>query len=837
MDVAKILTNTRRSVLSVMTMLTIVFIFSSCGLLLKVPPDEVYLKKHTVVIEDEPDEFRVESDDMTALLRPKTNRKILGMRLNHSIYNLVNKRRLAKSELRAKERCVGVNAKRKSKGKSDKECQSWLMFWAYTVGEPTVFLDSALVDRSEKQLEVFLKKKGYFNVAVEPEIKFLSADSSRCKVLYHTKPGNPYRISEIRYVIEDPVLARKLTQIIERSAIQPCVLFDVDVIDRERDIITEYFNNEGYFDFSKDYIVVDADSTIGNQEVNLTMRINNRNDPNADASDSTGIPHRKYFLGDVYLHTNQGAFDQTLTPRDTLRYRGLKVLSSGEPILKPIVLDYTTTLYRGDTYSKSKVDQTYKRFSHLQVFQSVNIQLEATEANDSTEFNILDTHIYLQPSRKQTLSLDPKLTHRDGALGVYANLVYTNRNLFRGAEKLEIRNILGFEAARSLTESGVDGSYAELVSRNVKLNTFEIGPEVIFKVPRILPLSLDRFKRSNDPQTSISASLNYQSRPDYQRTLSRLVYGNSMIENPAHGSRVFIDWAEISIIKIQKSEAFEQFIVDLDDEFLANSYRDHFITASRLGWVLNTQRIVQQPKYMYLRAYVEGAGNLLRRIYESSSAPLDEAGSYELAGIRFAQYVKAEVDFRFYRNINETNALASRANVGWGLPGKNLSALPFEKSFFSGGSNSIRAWQARTLGPGSFRDTTAIRTYNNIGEIKIEVNLEYRFKMTQMFHGAWFLDMGNIWLQKPDPLRPGSDFSRKDWLGEVAVGTGIGIRLDFEFFLVRFDLGVQVKDPSKVKGERWWWEPKDQYKLFLARLGATPNAIDATFNLGIGYPF
>jgi outer membrane protein assembly factor BamA len=542
-------------------------------------------------------------------------------------------------------------------------------------------------------------------------------------------------------------------------------------------------------------------------------------------------------LGNIYLHTNQSAFDQRILNLDTIKYRGLNIISLGQPTLKPIVLDYTTTLYKGDTYSKSKVDQTYKRFSQLQVFQSVNIQLEATEAKDSSEFNMLDTHIFLQPSKKQLFSVDPKLTHRDGALGVYANLVYSNRNLFRGAEKLEIRNILGFEAAQSLTSSDADATNADQVTRNVKLNTFEIGPEIIFRVPRILPLSLDRFKRSNDPQTSISASLNYQSRPDYERTLSRFVYGNSLIENPSHGSRIFADWAEISVIKIKKSTAFEKFIVDLNDEFLANSYRDHLISATRLGWVVNTQSIVQQPKYMYFRAYIEGAGNLMRFAYKSTKAPLDEAGSYELAGIRFAQYVKSELDLRLYRNINETNALAGRANFGWGLPLKNLSALPFEKSFFAGGSNSIRAWQARTLGPGSYRDTTAIRTFNNIGEIKIEFNLEYRFKMTQMFHGAWFLDMGNIWLQKPDPLRPGSDFNRKEWLSEVAVGTGFGIRLDFEFFLVRFDLGIQVKDPSKVKGERWMWEPKDQFKIFMEKLGGTPNAIDATFNLGIGYPF
>lgn len=812
-------------------------VFGSCGLFIHVPEGETYLKSQKVVIEDKPEDFAVAKDDMKALIRPKTNRKILGMKLNHGIYNLVNKKRLAKSEARAAVRCKIKNDKRVLKGKKEKECRSWLMFWAYTVGEPTVWMDSSLILRSETQLEIFLKKKGYFNAIVEPRVNFIDRNNEKCKIEYIVRPGKPYRVNEIRYDIQDPALASRMTQIIEKSAILPCVLFDVEIIDRERDIITEYFNNQGYFEFTKDYIVVDADSTIGYNEVDITLRINNRKDMSNSEQDSIGIPHRKYYIGNIYIHTNQGAFDQRILQLDTFPFRTLKILSLGRPILNPIVLDYTTTFYRGELYNKSKVDLTYRRFSQLQVFQSVNIKLEAVETNDDNGFNILDSHIYLQPARKQSFSIDPKLTHRDGALGIYGNLVYMNKNLFHGAEKLEIRNILGFEAARSLTETEPDNSNTEQVSSNIKLNTFEIGPEIIFRVPRILPLSLDRFKRSNDPQTSISVLLNYQSRPDYERTLSRFTYGNSIIENVQHGSRLFIDWAEISVIKIKKSPVFEAFITDLNDEFLANSYRDHLIAATRIGWTVNTQQIVQQPKYMYFRMYVEGAGNSLYSIYRMTDAKLDEAGSYEMAGIRFAHYVKSEIDLRLYRNIDDNNTIATRLNAGWGLPLKNLSVLPFEKSFFAGGANSIRAWQARTLGPGSYRDTSSLRTFNNIGEIKLEFNLEYRFKLTQMFHGAWFTDMGNIWLQKPDPLRPGSDFNSKNWLSQVAIGTGFGIRLDFEFFLIRFDLGIQLKDPSKVKGERWMWEPKDQYDLFLDSIGATRRAIDATFNLGIGYPF
>jgi hypothetical protein len=339
----------------------------------------------------------------------------------------------------------------------------------------------------------------------------------------------------------------------------------------------------------------------------------------------------------------------------------------------------------------------------------------------------------------------------------------------------------------------------------------------------------------------LTATFNYQRRPDYVRTLSQMRYSYNWIENPEAISRISMDVVEFSIIKIDKSAAFENFLERLNDAFLKNSYQDHLILATNAAYTLNTQKAKYQPRYFYLRASASAAGNLLNGLMDLTDQPVDTLQSHRIYGIRFAQYFRGETDFRFYSNVNDRNAFVFRAYGGIGVPRKNAITLPFEKSFFSGGANGIRAWQARTLGPGSSRDALLPQTFNNIGEMKLEGNVEYRFKLTSIFNWAFFVDAGNIWLLNEDSNRKGADFQGNRFASEIAVGGGFGVRLDFDYFLVRLDVGVQLKDPAKVQGERWLWQPKDEYLNYLASTGNTVDRIkfrnNTVFNLGIGFPF
>lgn len=831
---------------------------ASCTRLRNVPDGSAFLRRQDVIIHTETPSklplevkgvpvapitnFEVPIDEILFYSRLKPNKRILWFRFNHSVYLLINKGKLTKSEKRTAERCEEKNKRRTAKNKSAVTCNNWRSFMAYSVGEKTVLLDSALMMKSAEQMNIFLQKKGYFRSVVEPEVIY-NTDSNKCRVAFNVYPGRPYRIRSIQYVIQDKEMAQSVGKIRKLSKLDSLSVFDVKALDAEREAIATFFNERGYYDFNKEYVVFDADTTVGAFLVNLTLRIEQPQVPSAEYADSLiSIPHKKYYIGEVYVHTHFNLSTSDYAPTDTIMYEGIHIVSYGKPDINPDVIACAQSYNMGDLYQRSRIDRTYKRFSQMGVFKSTSIQLLPRPTSINERMHVLDTHVRLTPAEKQSFNFYPHFTNRSGNMGIYGNLSYTHRNLFGGAEALDFNIITGVEASQTLAFSNASNDNAAIqLQSNFNLNTFEIGPEITYRVPRLWPFGCDFTSLSSEPQTSLSATYNYQRRPDYQRTLSQVRYSYNWIENPDAVSRVSIDVIEFSIIKIDKSQAFEDFIKRINDAFLANSYQDHLILATNATYTLNTQKAKYQPRYLYLRMGASAAGNLLNGFMDISDQPVDTLNSHRIYGIRFAQYFRGEADLRFYNNVNDRNAFVLRAYGGLGVPRKNAITLPFEKSFFSGGANGMRAWQARTLGPGSSRDALLPQTFNNIGELKLEGNFEYRFKFTKMLNWAFFADAGNIWLLQEDSNRKGAEFKADRFVSEIAIGGGFGLRIDFDYFLVRLDVGMQLKDPAKVQGERWLWQPKDEYLSYLASTG---NAVDrlklrnnTVFNLGIGFPF
>jgi outer membrane translocation and assembly module TamA len=261
------------------------------------------------------------------------------------------------------------------------------------------------------------------------------------------------------------------------------------------------------------------------------------------------------------------------------------------------------------------------------------------------------------------------------------------------------------------------------------------------------------------------------------------------------------------------------------------------------NWEFSNQTSGYQKRYAYNRFGVESVGLNFRLGNELfGKKEVDENGSYTIEGIRFAQYLKFENDFRFYTNFSRNQSLANRVDFGYALPYANSKVLPFEKNFFAGGANGIRAWQARSLGPGSYQDTTSLVSYNNLGEVRLTLSSEYRFDLTNILEGAFFIDAGNVWIVDDEDNKEGSEF-KSNFISDIAVGGGIGFRFDFDFFLIRLDLGFKLKDPSLDRGEKWFWESKNNYDNYLENLrskGLTEQESYRYFpniNLGIGYPF
>lgn len=817
-----------------------------CNPTRKLADNEIFLRKQKIKVVNPPAAFDISEDDMRDVLKQRTNRKILIFRFNLGVYNMVNAERQQRAHERKKRKQEKKLQRKLDKGKElgpekIREIRSdtlgWRDWMANTVGEPPVVLDTLLSNRSAKQLSIYLSKHGYFDNDVELNIA-LNHDSSRATQTFYIYPDKPYKIRNITYKFSQDDLAARQSILERTSSIKPGKVFDVDELNKERERIATFLNNRGYYTFAKDYITFLADSAFPGNVVDVEMQFKPLGKETIPGTDSTIVrPHPKFFIGEIFVHTDYEPTRINNDFTDTLDYEGIHFLYNGSLDVQPDLISYLLQFKSGDLYQKERVSLSYRKLSQLAMFRSASIQMRDQIVGNQ---HVLECHILLNRGKKLAVGAEAGVTNSDGLLGLSGNVSFKNRNSFGRSESTEFRITGAIESQKPLTETGGQTDIATGVAENVLFNTFEIGPEVTIDFPYFFPIKLDRFRKSNDPFVTLSAAFNYQDRPDFTRQLYQFRYSASFVENPNKGSRIFWDIWELSTIRIEKSDAFEELLAELNDDFLLNSYSNHLISSGRLGWLLNNQKGKRQRRYFYNRVSLESAGNLLRLGFQASGVSQEEDGGYDIQGIQFAQYWKLENDFRAYRSFDDNNRVAFRLNTGVGRPGANLSVLPYAKSYYGGGSNGIRAWDPRSLGPGSYRDSTAIFTYNNLGEVKLETSVEYRFGLTDMVEGALFVDAGNIWLLEEDELRPGSGLEWDTFLSEWAVGAGLGARLDFDFFLLRFDMGLQLKDPSKVPGERWIWEPKDQFNALLDEI--YPNE-DVTyrpilnFNLGIGYPF
>jgi len=833
--------------------------YTSCTIQNNLQEGEIYFEDHKVDFLGYKNDLLtvtdVSADELLYLTKLKPNRKTLMFRLNMRLNTFVPKKFLDRSKLRIDKRCARINKKRfdkenrkNKKHKEPKTCNGLWPWLAYTVGEPPVLLDTVLMNKGARQMEIYLRKNGYFNAEVKAE-RVLNEKSNlfwkagkKSNVIYHVELKDLYKINKVEWSSQDALILEQIPKLREKSLVKPDSRFRVENLDAERGRITLFLSNEGFYEFIPDYIVYQLDTVSNPKKVNVKLTVLNQKaiDGYGNYTDKT-LPHKKFYIGDISFNTSFNPLDPNKIPTDTVLYKGLDVYSNGLSCLKPILLNHRVEVKEGQLYQQRYLDETYKRFTQIGVFKTVNIQLSPRFETTSGR-NLLDVKVLLAPNKKQALSFDPRVTNRAGNMGIYGNFIYKHRNVFRGAESFEFKTVVGAEASQVLGGASANNNTSEqIVQRTFQLNTFEIGPELSLNLPRLFPKDLAKTSRSNYPKTTLRAGLNYQRRPDYTRTLSQVSFGWNFIENPETVSSFDIEWAELSVIKIERSAAFDQWLGSLNDSYLANSYQDHLILASRLGFTVNTQKDGNQPRAFYYRGnIIEGAGNLLRAVYQRlPNAIADSLGSYEINNIRFAQYVKSDHDLRFYTQTDDRNKFALRAFVGVGIPLKNLPSLPFEKSYFSGGANGLRAWQARTLGPGSFRDTSVIRSFNNIGDIKLEFNAEYRFKITNMFQAAFFIDAGNIWLANVDNSRPNAEFNKSRFYKEFALGTGAGLRFDFDFFIVRMDVGIPLRDPLKVNGEKWLWQGKDEYNAFLSDVNNAPSTfkLQPVLNLGLGFPF
>ncbi len=789
--------------------LAISLLVVACSPTRKLTDGEYLLVKNNI----KSDSKVVSKDDLSSFLRQKPNRKVFGFyRFHLQVYNLVDRQKLEERVAVLEEKNRKRNDKRRKKGKDQKERRRSFWEWLEDIGEEPVVHDQLSVKKSAEQLEIYLRGKGHFRASVRDSI-ILNSKRKRAKVVYSIESGPVYKLREITYDIADPRLARLSRPTRGRERIlRSGMNYDVDKFQDERERIERNLKSNGFYAFSDEYIRFKVDSAVGDHQVDVELSIV---DPTyKDTARIKAVGHQTYTIRDIYVHTD---FDQILASQlsyDTLVYNGVHFIYNGKFKHRPEMLLDKIFFKRGDLYRVKRGELTYTYLSSLRAFRFINVSF-TEHVNDDGGF-VLDVHINLTPSFKQGYSIELQGTNTEGNLGISGSFNYRNKNLFRGAEMLQFKVTGGLETqvvASNIQNSNINGV--------LPFNTIEVNPEISLTLPEMLvPFRPTRIIRYGDPKTQITVGYHYQQRPDYTRSIFNAKFGYQWMQNQF--ARHYLNPLEVNFVNIyNQAPAFVERLNNLQDRLLLNTFSSHMTTTTNYTYVYSNQQLNKKGNFSYFKARLESSGNILRGIMALAQAEKDANNSYRIFNVPFSQYVKYEVDYRKYWQVTDFSQLVFRVNQGIGLPLQNLGALPFESAFFGGGANGIRAWSARSLGPGALPQS--LNLLDQFGDIKLEFNLEYRFDIYRWFKGALFADAGNVWLIKKDNDRPGGLFEFKDFYKEFALGAGVGVRLDFSFFIIRLDVATPFHDPGRPENDRW----AIQYFRW----------DEVNLNLGIGYPF
>ncbi len=795
-----------------MLLLLAICLISACNPTRRLQKDEYLLNKNIIL----KNKTKIPDAELLAYIRQKPNRKILGLwRFHLWIYNTVNQEKFKPRYAKRLEKRKILNEQRKAAGKRLKNDEPLsLAKWRLTVGEAPVILDSGMTSRSSKQIELFLKNQGFFNAKVVDSIGLQPGRKQMRNALFTLYAGTPYTIRSISYDIEDPTVADLVKSDTSNRIIRLGKNYSTDELDLERGRITEFLKNKGYFAFVKNFITFRADSSLGSHQVDLTLDIDNPVKRIAGYVDSTvSTPHTRYKINNIFVYADYTLRrDSTSTP-DTLFFDNIHYVSDRELRFRPRALKPAITINHGDLYSKKEADLTYRRIAEFNTFKFINIQFRPT-LGDTT--GLLDCEIQVSPKKRQSYTIQTQGTNKAGDLGVSLDVIYQNKNLLRGLELFEVRLNTTVEVQRIISDVNQDN---QTIQKYLPFNTFLFGPVVSLKLPKIPKFM--HFLGTTGQKTSITTSFNYQQRPDYQRNIFNLAYGYSA----QYGRHIThtINPAEINFVYVNLGTEFSNLLDKSNNLFLKNSFQSQLISSMRYSFIYNGQHVGETKNFIFFQGNFESSGFLLRQSRAFYANPgINTSNQYVVFGVPFSQFVRFDTDLRYYRFLGKSSSLAMRSFVGLGIPYGNSKVMPFVKSFFGGGANGIRAWIARSLGPGGYENPTNVR-FDQIGDIKLEWNLEYRSTIYKIFEGAAFVDAGNIWLRQKDLQRPLAEFDAQRFYKEIAIGVGAGLRFNFDFFIIRLDVAYKMRDPSGPLGDRW----VIQYQKL--RQG--------NLNFGIGYPF
>jgi outer membrane translocation and assembly module TamA len=773
-----------------------VWIMAGCGVKKGIPKGEYLLKKNIVTLSREKRtarENKIKSSDLSAQILHRSNKRVLFNKI--PIYLWVYS--------------LGTSHKNEEANSS----QTWRKRMREDFGEPPILLDSGLTVLSSGNIANYLHNMGYFDACVNTEIK---KTRRKAVVKYNVSIGNPYRINSFFREPADTALKPLLDSITHNSDFfrlwWPA---DLNKLNEAREFVAREMRNHGYYTVNQDYFYFELDTLKNKQEAAVYLKMDLPKNGRPFQQYTFGRPTLKIESSAIFLSNN---YPDSVWVKDKLLIMGHYPFKA-ETMAKLIMID------SGMRYSQLAGENTYKSLSESGLFSYVDVRYEIDTAN-----LIITPRILAKAFQRMNVSFEPQglyspqgtsgtnfQTQSQRSFGLAGILSFNNRNAFHHGESFRLSSVTSYEAIIRRNQSG-----------NL-LYGLQQGFNATLSLPHFSLLNgIDKLTKTQRRNTVLSVSYQFENNPNFKRSTL-----------PASITFQFIrsrfSWyytpLELSFNRNRLDPSFLPRLPALDQDFVRRVFTDQFISAAKLGLIYANNRTKPGETYLFTRAGLETSGNLHRWV-RSLSKGFNADSSYSLLGVKYFQYAKMEGEIRLRQTLDELNTIAFRANLGVVLPYGNSNDVPYDKRYFIGGSNSLRAWRPRRLGPGTTPDTS-LTLIDRSGEFLFETNFEYRFTVFPKFlEGALFFDAGNIWnLKREGQTQTTGTLNPATWGQELAMNAGIGFRFDFKFFLFRLDWGLPIRDPAKPEGKRWLLDKANFQGLDSYLLKESALAI------GIGYPF
>lgn len=748
-------------------------IFWSCNTTKNIPEGEYLLNSNRIKV----DSRKIDATFFESFVRQQPNNKI---RL--SVYNM-----------------AGSDTAR------------WLNRFIRKLGQSPVIYSPQLTGISMLQINRQLNNQGYLRAEVDT---VLNARGQKMSVTYNIRNNGIYTIRNYEYTIDNPEIMKSLAPARKYTSIQPGVDFNQENLENSRDHLTSFLRNIGYFNFSKEYLFFRVDTTLNTHQADVFLSLHEPRD---------SVTFKKFKIRNVSIMSGYDAMSRdnrrVFANPDTTEYKGIKIIRGKNNFLRNSSVYRNNFLRPGRFYSDIGFTRTVGSFNGIGAIKQTNIRINPVDGNPNDSIQYLDALITIAPANTHFLQTEIQGTHSAGDLGISPSVTYQHQNLFNGGEILKLRLRGAYEFINNSEGSDISDK-----------NYYEFGADASLSFPLFLfPWLKKSWREQPSASTQISLGINNQHRKEYTRQFfnAALTYRwKSYHDQLSHSLSL---WSINYIRMPWVSDAFRDRYLNNPSPSYAmfrESYKDVLISSMIYGITFTNSynRFGRTPKnQVTVRGNIDLSGMLPRLVTSFYEAQRDSLGKKQIMGISYAEYIKGDLSYAQTHRLNTKTRLAFRVGLGLATPFGNSDVLPFESRYFSGGANSVRGWSTRGLGPGSMANSEDVNFVTKVGDIKLDMNVEYRRKVSDLFELAGFVDGGNIWTIKDYEAQPNGKFKFSEFYREIALAYGVGVRLDLNFLLLRLDFGFRAYDPGREQANRWVWPNFSGDRM--------------AWHFGIGYPF